>query len=102
MAKTLYIIFEKPWQSGEVSLTKKGEAKALIFKRGKKEDLGNYRTVSLPLVPVKVMEQILLKTMLRHMETREVMDESQPGFTKGRLCLTEFVTTYSRVPALVG
>lgn len=48
------------------------------------------------------MEQILLKTMLRHMETREVMDESQPGFTKGKLCLTEFVTTYSRVSALVG
>ncbi|KFP84865.1 Putative 115 kDa protein in type-1 retrotransposable element R1DM, partial [Apaloderma vittatum] len=73
VARPLAIVFERSWQSGEVPTDWKRVNITPIFKKGTKDNPGNYRPVSLTSVPGKIMEQILLVAVLSHMKNNQVV-----------------------------
>lgn len=71
------------------------------MKSEKKEHPGNYSLIRLMSGPSKIVESVFLETVLRHMENKELTDDSQHGFSKGKLYLTNLVAFFYRVTALV-
>ncbi|KAJ7410517.1 hypothetical protein BTVI_53246 [Pitangus sulphuratus] len=96
VAKALSMIFAKPSQSGEVPGDwKKGN----IVPRGTIG--GPWQPVILTSVPGKILEQILQESLLRSMEDREGIQDSQHSFIRGTSCLTNLVAFYDGLTTAV-
>ncbi|GAB0206220.1 mitochondrial enolase superfamily member 1 [Grus japonensis] len=81
-AGPLSIIYQRSWESGEVPADWKLANVIPIYKKGMREDPGNYRPVSLTSVPGKIMEKIILGAIERHLKDNAIIRHSQHGFTK--------------------
>ncbi|KFQ34998.1 hypothetical protein N332_05069, partial [Mesitornis unicolor] len=73
IARPLSIIFGKSWATGKVPEGWRKANITSVFKKGKKEDPGNYRLVSLTSIPGKVMEQLTLDAVSRHLKDKRVI-----------------------------
>ncbi|KAK4816253.1 hypothetical protein QYF61_013887 [Mycteria americana] len=101
LTKPLSIIYRQSWLTGEVPVDWRLANVTPIFKKGRKEDPGNYRPVSLTSVPGKLMEQMILSAITQHVEDNQGIKPSQHGFRKGRSCLTNLISFYDKVTRLV-
>jgi len=94
IAEPLSIIFERSWRTGEVPEDWRKANGTPAFRKGKEEDPGNYRPVSLTSIHRKMMEQLLLDVIIKQVEEKKVIRSSQRGFTKGKSCLTNLIAFY--------
>ncbi|KAF1548265.1 RNA-directed DNA polymerase from mobile element jockey, partial [Eudyptula albosignata] len=101
LAKPLSIIYQQSWLTGEVPDDWRLANVMSIYKKGRKEDPGNYRPVSLTSVPGKIMERFILRALTRHEWDNQGIRSSQHGFTRGRSCLTNLISFYDQVTCLV-
>ncbi|KFQ20030.1 hypothetical protein N332_13028, partial [Mesitornis unicolor] len=70
-AKPLPVIYQQSWLTGVVPVNWRLANVTPIYKKGWKEDPGNYRPVSLTSVPGKVMEHIILNAVTLHMQDNQ-------------------------------
>ncbi|KAK4820005.1 hypothetical protein QYF61_017384 [Mycteria americana] len=97
LTKPLSIIYQQSWLTGEVTVDWRLANVTPIYKKGP----GNYRPVTLTSVPGKLMEQIILSAITRHVEDNQGIKPSQHGFRKGRSCLTNLISFYNKVTRLM-
>ncbi|PKU30840.1 rna-directed dna polymerase from mobile element jockey-like [Limosa lapponica baueri] len=92
LTKPLSIIYQHSWSTGEVPDDWRVAKVTPIYKKGRKEDPGNYRSISLTSVPGKIMERIVLSELSRQVQGSQGIRASQHGFMKGRSCLTNLIS----------
>ena len=97
IAEPLSIIYQHSLLAGEVPDDWRLASVTPIYKKGCREDLGNYRPVSLTSVPGKIMEQIVLREIMWHVLDNRGIRPSQHGFMKGRSCLTNLISFYDEM-----
>ena len=64
---------------------------APLFKKGSKDKPENHRPVSLTSVPGKILESIIAEDIMEHLESNNLISNSQHGFRRGRSCLTNLL-----------
>uniref|UniRef100_A0A8B9ZSV0 Reverse transcriptase domain-containing protein n=1 Tax=Anas zonorhyncha TaxID=75864 RepID=A0A8B9ZSV0_9AVES len=102
IAELLSIIFERSRRTEE-QLPEDWRIASVtpVSKKGRKEDLGNYRPASLTSVPGKVLEQLVLDAIFKQLEEKKVMRSSQHGFIKGKSCSTNLIAFYGGITSWV-
>lgn len=101
IVRPLSIIFEKLWQSAEVPENWKKANVTSIFRKGKKDHLGNYRPASLTFIPGKVTEQLILEIISKRIKDKKVIRNSHHRLTKGKSCLTNLITFCDEMTSLI-
>ena len=64
-----------------------------IFKKGSKQQPGNYRPITLTAVPCKTMESIIRDEIMAHLSESGLLHEAQHGFRPRRSCVTQLLST---------
>ena len=84
IASPLCKIFNRSIKEGKIpDMWREAEVRP-IFKKGKKNDPGNYRPVSLTSVLCKVLEGFVRRALYNHLVDNELLSEHQFGFCNGR------------------
>ena len=92
----LELIFNKSLAEGKVPSDWKCANVTPIHKKGDRTNPDNYRPVSLTSQVCNVMETILRRHIIEHLNANNILSDRQHGFREKRSCLTNLLETYSK------
>ena len=93
ISPALTTIFQKSVDSGELPRDWRNANIAPVFKKGDKHLPENYRPVSLTCVASKLLEHIICRHLLDHLDKHNVLTSLNHGFRAGYSCGTQLVVT---------
>ena len=91
IAPILQVIFSKSFEAGEVPLDWKKAHVTPIFKKGERYLPSNYRPVSLTCIASKIMEHIVTKHIMNHLEKHRILTDHQHGFRSKKSTETQLL-----------
>ena len=66
-----------------------------VYKKGNKNEIINYRPISLTPITSKILEHIVHSNIMNFFEGNNILNNYQHGFRKKRSCVTQLITTLS-------
>jgi len=94
LAPPLLKIFRKSLSEGKVPSDWKMAQITPIFKKGSKKKPGNYRPVSLTSHVCKILERLLRRHIVNHLEENYLLSVHQHGFVCKKSCQTNLLETF--------
>ena len=88
LAPSLAIIFQSSIDTGVLP-----KYISTIYKKGDKHWAENYRPVSFTSVPSKLLEHIICRNMMNHLEKHNILTSLNHGFRSGHSCETQLTVT---------
>jgi hypothetical protein len=86
-------IFQKSIDCGELPDDWLNANVAPVYKKGDVHKAENYRPVSLTSVTCKLLEHIICKHILTHLENYNILTSLNHGFRSGYSCETQLIVT---------
>ena len=94
VALPLSMLFRKSFESDVLPDDWKRADVIPIHKKGNRNDVENYRPVSLTSIACKLMESIIRDAILEHLAKHKLISIHQHGFVNGRSCLTNMLEVF--------
>ena len=101
VAEPLTTVMRKSLESGEVPEDWRTANVCPIYKKGAKDQPGNYRPVSLTSVCGKILESIIKDDVVEHLDRHGLITRTQHGFMRGRSCTSNLLSFLDKVTAAV-
>ena len=83
IAHGLLTIYQKCFDLCQFPITWKTAKVTPIFKKGSRQDVANYRPISLLSIPAKLLESQVCNIIDEHLHGNTLLNKNQWGFTKG-------------------
>ncbi|KAJ7410335.1 rna-directed dna polymerase from mobile element jockey-like [Willisornis vidua] len=96
ITKPLSMVVEQSWESRQVPADWMLVNVIPLFKKDKKQDPGNYLSISLTSVVGTVMEKIILGSIGKHLKDNAVTGHRQHSFMKRKSCLSNLISFYDK------
>ena len=84
ITNALKIIFDVSLATGQLPDEWKSSTVSVIYKKGKKSVVSNYRPISLTCIACKIMESLIKNDVMHYLLTNKLISVKQFGFVKGR------------------
>ena len=92
-AEILQVIFQRSIDEGVLPEDWKKALITPVYKKASRSDPANYRPVSLTCISCKLLEHIVNRHILNHLDAQKILADSQHGFRKRRSCETQLLLT---------
>ena len=99
MCEMLLSLFNLVWNNEYVPTYRREGCILSLFKKGDREDPGNYRGITLVCVIGKLYSRLINNHLLKYLELNNKLHEGQGGFRVGTSCVDKFfpLMNYFRV-----